>query len=308
MTSDRDGMIDKEAASVLEKLQKVVNQIPQNEFAQLTAAERGTRAHLTLEFIVSLGQDSPGKVAAGVRLAPEVIVDTAGKIVAFGEPGQLGKAAKGFRTIDVALLKSPVSDIRQLIGRNASDVIEAAIDFKTGAAQLQGVKGMQDLIKAPYIKAVQGGDLVRSLEAKVSKLSLPKATVSAEAAQAEAPPGQVSDYVQTLQTSTETVVEGGTQLGNPVKKAYIAAAGALAGGQSTKAEGAEQPKPRRARSTLQTYQEPAAAEEEGFWSMVKGWFTSSPEPPPEPPSGKRSRPMTDQEARIKMNEDPRSQY
>jgi hypothetical protein len=171
MTTDPEGTMDEEAKDVLKRLQQTIDEIPQKEFASLSAAEQGTRAHLTLESIITLDPKSPGRVANGVRLAPEVIVDTTGKIVAFGEPGQLGKASKDFRSIDVVLLKSPVTDVKELIGKNASDVIEAAIDYKTGAAKLSGVADMQNLIKAPYVKAVQGGNVAATLEAKVAKLS-----------------------------------------------------------------------------------------------------------------------------------------
>ncbi|MET8093017.1 SpvB/TcaC N-terminal domain-containing protein [Micromonospora sp. NPDC005220] len=171
MTSDPDGTLDEEAKEVLRRLQQVIDDIPQDEFKGLSRAEQGTRAHLTLESILSIDPKSPARVPGGVRLAPEVIVDTTGKIVAFGEPGQFGKAAKDFRTMDVALLKSPVTDVKDLIGKNASDVVEAAIDYKTGAAKLKGVGDMEDLIKAPYVKAVQGGSVEKAVVDKAAKMS-----------------------------------------------------------------------------------------------------------------------------------------
>ena len=302
MTSDGGGMIDEEAKAVLHRLQQVVDAIPQKEFAHLNAAERGSRAHLILEFIVSLGQDSPARVANGVRLAAEVIVDPAGKIVAFGEPGQLGRAAKDFRTIDVALLKSPVSDVRQLIGKNASDVIQAGIDFKTGAAQLQRVKEMEALIKAPYVKAVQHGKLVETLEAKASKLSVPKQqpTVSAEA-----PPSSLSEYAEQHQATTEASVENSTVAANSLKKFGVTAAGALAGEQQQTpgTSGSSGHKPQRlgVLPEFQPTSPSASASEPKSWRNLWGLLDSSPDEPVQ-------RPMTEQEAQQKMHQDLRNQY
>ena len=169
-----------EAKDVLQRLQQTIDEIPQDEFADLSRAEQGTRAHLTLESIISIDLKSPALVTSGVRLAPEVIVDTTGKIVAFGDPGQLGKAAKDFRTIDVALLKSPITNVRDLIGKDAADVIEAAIDYKTGAAQLKGVADMEKLIKAPYVKAVKGGNVYATLQSKLAKMYKDTATADEE--------------------------------------------------------------------------------------------------------------------------------
>jgi len=60
--------------------------------------------------------------------------------------------------------------IAALVPQRASDVVEAALDYKTGNAKLGGVREMESLIKAPYIRLAQGGDVVAATEARLGKM------------------------------------------------------------------------------------------------------------------------------------------
>ena len=168
---DPKGLLDVEGKSILEGLQKLVNEIPQDEFAELSRAAQGTRAHLTLESLLHIDPTSPARTPSGMRLAPEMLVDSSGNVVGFGEPGQFGQAMEGGRTIDVALLKEGTHDLKELVGKKASDVIEVAIDYKTGKAKMVAVEEMEQLIKAPYVKMAKGGDVLAAAEKKLAKMA-----------------------------------------------------------------------------------------------------------------------------------------
>lgn len=165
------GMIDEEGRQVLQGLQRLVDEIPQNEFKELTRNVQGTRAHLTLESILHIDLHSPAKTPGGMRLAPEMLVDVEGTIVGFGEPGKLGRTMKDGRTIDVALLKESVLNLNDLIGRKAHDVVQAGLDYKTGDAKMSGVRNMESLIDAPYLRLAQGGDVTAAVEGKLAQMS-----------------------------------------------------------------------------------------------------------------------------------------
>jgi RHS repeat-associated protein len=179
--TDQGGTIDDEGKKALQGLQELVDQIPQKEFKRLNRSERGGRAHLTLESILHVDLRSPARTTGGMRLAPEMIVDVSGKIIGFGDPGKFGRAMKDGRTIDVALLKQSILDLKDLIGKQASEVIEVALDYKTGAAKLKGVGVMEELIKAPYVKIAQKGDVLAAAESKLAKFAkdAPKSAVAA---------------------------------------------------------------------------------------------------------------------------------
>src|SRR5262249_30191580 len=151
------------------------------EFKELARAPQGTRAHLTLESILHVDLHSPAKTSGGMRLAPEMLVNAEGRIVGFGEPGQFGKAMTNGRTIDVALLKKSVLNLNDLVGQKASDLVLAVLDYKTGNAKLSGVRDIESLPQAPYIRLSQGGDIVAATEAKLARMSAASAEVAAAA-------------------------------------------------------------------------------------------------------------------------------
>lgn len=169
---DPTGRIGESTKQALHGLQKFANEIPQHEFKELSRSEQGTRAHLTLESMLRLDPHSPAKVPGGWILAPEMIVDAKGVVAGFGEPGQFSRAMKDGRSIDVALLKEPVLDLKSLVGQRASDVVQAGVDYKTGKAKLSGVKHMQSLLGAPVVGLWKDRDVVAALEKKLPTESI----------------------------------------------------------------------------------------------------------------------------------------
>jgi hypothetical protein len=177
----------------LRGLQQLTTEIPQNEFKGLSRAQQGVRAHLTLESILYIDPRSPAKTSGGMILAPEMLVNVEGVIVGFGEPGRLGQALKGGRSIDVALLKESILSLNDLIGRKASNAVLAGIDYKTGSAKLSRVKHMESLIKAPYVRLSRDGDVVKALETKLARLAPVSPVETVEAAKpAAAPAGRLA--------------------------------------------------------------------------------------------------------------------
>ena len=168
---DPNGDIDQEGKTILQGLQRLIDEIPQDEFSALSRGEQGNRAHLTLESILHTDVNSIAKTSEGMRLAPEMLVDSTGKIVGFGEPGQFGAAMSGGRTIDVALLKKSVPNLDDLKGQQASEWVEVAMDYKTGQAALRSVGEMQSLVKAPYVRLARMGDVAAVAEAKLATMA-----------------------------------------------------------------------------------------------------------------------------------------
>src|SRR5262249_18470054 len=145
----------------------------------------GNRAHLMLESAITLGWDAKG--ANIQRVAAEIIVDDKGIIRAVGQnPGSFGKQAANWRTLDAALLKSGVVNAQgragtsTLIGQKASDVIEVGIDYKTRSADMEGVKKMESLIGAPYVRLAKGGNVESAILKRLA--SIGKANAKAVAA------------------------------------------------------------------------------------------------------------------------------
>ncbi|MES2673777.1 MAG: SpvB/TcaC N-terminal domain-containing protein [Pseudomonadota bacterium] len=166
MLHDPDGQLDNEAVVILDHLQNLADEIPEREFPDLNASSQGTRAHLALE-----SEITTGKAPAGVniqRIAAELLVDENGVIQGVSKPP--GAAKSGWRTIDAALLKKDVFHVQgrgfsNLVGHKASDVIEVAVDFKTGKATMKNVAAMEKLIGAPYLKLqarALGGNLAEA--------------------------------------------------------------------------------------------------------------------------------------------------
>jgi hypothetical protein len=127
-----------------------------------------------------------------------------------------------------------------------------------------------------------------------------KAATSLEhgsSAKAEIPPSPLSEYVDQQQAATDASIEGGTTLGNPLKNASSAIAGALAGGPAPGANTSAGQKPSPAGSAPN----PEPDSYRNLWGLMN-LFRSSPDEAP------AKRLMTDQEARQKMISDPRNQY
>ncbi len=199
---DKDGLVDDEARAILNYLQDLADKIPQDEFPDLTAGERGTRAHLGFEAMQSMGGEMPADLNIR-RMAAEVQVDAEGVIRAVGaEPGA---AKKGWRTIDAAVLKEnallmPGKGPSGIVGVKASDVIEVAVDYKTGKASMKKVKKMEQLIGAPYVKLEKGGNLVQAAEKKLLRMG--KSTIGA------AGPARKMEAPSSGTKSTSTVSRG----------------------------------------------------------------------------------------------------
>jgi len=163
---DKEGKVDQELKDTLDYVQRTVDSIPENEFQDLSAGNKGTRAHLTLESALTFGWEIGKSKGNLQRIASEVVIDNNGIIRGVGvDPGSFGKTAKDWRSIDVAFLKSDAVHVQgakgtsNLIGLKAADVIEVAADYKTGAARMKDVKGAEQLIGSPYIRLAQGGEL-----------------------------------------------------------------------------------------------------------------------------------------------------
>jgi hypothetical protein len=165
--------LDTEGEQTLRWLQHLADTIPQNDpaFSSLLPSPKGTSVHLELESAIKLGwyvKDFTG--ANFQRVVAEMWVDANGIIKGIGNPP--GGAQEGWRTIDVALLKEGTYASSIKIGTTkASDVLEIAMDYKTGNAQLSRVAHMEQLIKTAYIKLVQGGDVVLTAEQKMARFS-----------------------------------------------------------------------------------------------------------------------------------------
>jgi hypothetical protein len=169
---DQRGFLDDEAEAILNFYQEVADKIPQDEWLDLSRPAQGTRAHLVYEGFLSMGGDIPPDIDI-FRMAAEVQVDEKGIIRAVGTTP--GAARKGWRTIDAAVLKEsallmPGKGPSGIIGVPAADVIEVAVDYKTGNAAMQKVKHMESLIDAPYVKVQQGGNLLETAEKKLVKM------------------------------------------------------------------------------------------------------------------------------------------
>jgi RHS repeat-associated protein len=164
--------------AILNYLQRVVNQIPQDQWQPgdvdpdnpsktMTKGKIGERSHIDLEMELTTGKTANSKVEIQ-RIVPELIVNEKGVIDSWGKAP--ATAQDGWRTIDVGILKEGF--IREdIIGKKASDVLEVAIDYKTFKAKMRRVKHMEKLIGVPYVKLKKGGNLSLDVSKALSRFS-----------------------------------------------------------------------------------------------------------------------------------------
>jgi RHS repeat-associated protein len=188
---DPDGHLDDEAIAILNYLQDFTDQIPEREFPGLKPNVQGTRAHLALESELTTGR-APANVNIQ-RIAAEVQVDELGIIR--GVSTTPGAAKTDWRTFDAAVLKKDVFHVQgkgfsNLIGQKASDVIEVALDYKTGKAAMKNVPALEQLIGAPYLKLATraaGGNIVESALQRLPSTALAAGAANNSLTNATAP-------------------------------------------------------------------------------------------------------------------------
>lgn len=156
---DHHGLQSSETTATLNYLDYLANIIPQREWSNITPAVSGTRTHMVIEAAVTFGWDWDPKSGANLqRIVPEIHIDDLGKIQAVGKTA--GGAKENWRTLDIGILKEGSEphifggdkNYSNLVGKQASDVLELGIDYKTGDASMRRVKHMEKLIGAPYVK------------------------------------------------------------------------------------------------------------------------------------------------------------
>ncbi|MBE7385745.1 MAG: VCBS repeat-containing protein [Leptolyngbya sp. SIO1E4] len=164
--------------AILNYLQRIVNQIPQDQWQPgdvdpdnpsktMTKGKIGERAHIDLEMELTTGKTANSKVEIQ-RIIPELIVNEKGIIDSWGKAP--ATAQDGWRTIDVGILKEGF--IREdIIGKKASDVLEVTLDYKTFKAKMRRVKHMEKLIGVPYVKLKKGGNLSLDVSKALSRPS-----------------------------------------------------------------------------------------------------------------------------------------
>jgi hypothetical protein len=198
--------LDDAARATILGLQQLLGVIPQDEIPasgvlnpKNIPGDRGKWSHMTLEMHLTF-QPAPAGIDL-TRLVPEVAVDDTGKIVGVG----LDRATagnKGWRTVDAALLKpgvlshaGPVAWEAELVGKQASDVMLAGFDYKTGNATLSRVKHMEGLIGVPYVRAAKGIDLLQATERKLARFATAVAKAAPGAVKAGAKLGKAGAKV-----------------------------------------------------------------------------------------------------------------
>jgi hypothetical protein len=136
------------------------------------ASSFGTQLHDVLKGVIHSVEFNAPTLPGSI--ITEVIVDEAGRIFSYGRGP--GESVKGMVTADVAILKPGVKAGAGLQGRNAVDVLEAVIDYKTGAAKLaKRQSAFFAKLKVPLLRLFAGGDLASALESELMKAqSIPR--------------------------------------------------------------------------------------------------------------------------------------
>jgi RHS repeat-associated protein len=137
---------DPEAKNLLNYVQRLADAIDQDEWLNqgLTAAEQGTRSHMVLEFELWAGDKILPPPGTNItRIASEVVVNLdTGEIIGVGMApeqagGIVGQKGARLRSVDAVLLRQGETYL-DIAGRNAADVTELVLDYKTGRAKPAG--------------------------------------------------------------------------------------------------------------------------------------------------------------------------
>jgi RHS repeat-associated protein len=135
MRTDPGGGEDEEVADLAKALQDVASNLEATirRLPNESPSAYGTRLHDMFQRIMESGQFNFPKVENS-RVITELIVDRHGTLVAFST--KPGGAPSESVTADIGILKKGISNTDRLVGRKIADILELAIDFKTGVARI----------------------------------------------------------------------------------------------------------------------------------------------------------------------------
>jgi RHS repeat-associated protein len=161
--TDPTGTEDKEVTELAKTMQYIADNL-ESALRRLPGegpSAFGTRLHEIFQGIIeSSAFNFPGLDTS--RIITEVVVDSSGKIVAFG--GKPGGSPKGSVTADIVILKKGFTGTSRLVGRKAAEVFEIGIDFKTGEARISTrQKQFFEGIATALAKLANGGNLAKDL-------------------------------------------------------------------------------------------------------------------------------------------------
>lgn len=185
-STDRTGYADEGVTKIADWLQAFAKSVPEDEWKTLanpewtstTPSSRGTRYHTILEAAVAFGWEN--KAGADIeRVLSEIHIDPSGNLVAVNEPPGAALKYGSKRTADLAILKQGERrlDILERLKNKemikASDVLDIALDYKTGGAPLKAKQGFEQLAGVPYEKLTKGGDLAGDVTSALQRVGNP---------------------------------------------------------------------------------------------------------------------------------------
>jgi len=212
--SDPTGLsgIDANNARILEYLQSLADTVELTEHHKdLPPALLGQRAHLDMEAALTFAQADSGLTAEQLeRIAPEVQIDEKGVIQAYGTSPS--RAKDKWRTVDIVIVKGDVPGGRtSIVGQKASDVLDLAVDYKTGRAELEAVRELEGLLGAPVVKLVRGGNVLGAAQKKLQRWAARLAARKVAKIAAKSLPfvGAAVTYLTSEGSQTEKLVRAG---------------------------------------------------------------------------------------------------
>ncbi|MHC1764551.1 MAG: RHS repeat-associated core domain-containing protein [Verrucomicrobiia bacterium] len=149
----------------------------------LGASVVGDNKHLEMQFAAKYLAEAKKHGLSGeeaARVATEIIVDESGKIRGVDLPPNFAQKVCGntkCRTVDLAIVKEGVMNGRDgILNKQASEVLDFAIDYKTGNATLKKRKELEAFLGGiPVVKLTgKAGELAKSLTKRFAHLTMAK--------------------------------------------------------------------------------------------------------------------------------------
>ncbi|GIH06146.1 hypothetical protein Rhe02_42130 [Rhizocola hellebori] len=162
--ADPNGAEDVEVTQIARALQEAANNMESalRRKPNEGASAFGTRLHDIFQRVVEAGSFNFPKMNAS-RIITEVVISADGVILDFSR--KPGGSPKDSVTADIAILKKGLSNTDRLVGRKASDVLAAGVDFKTGKARLQTYqKAFFKAQSVPLYEVRSEGDLAADMK------------------------------------------------------------------------------------------------------------------------------------------------